>query len=152
MCWLTRVLFAAVCATLAGCGAVAIQQGQEAMPIYNNGLVLLKQGRHDAAIAEFDRAISIAPRFEAAYVSRGDAYAAKGDHDRAIAAYTTLLAMTKLPGSAHIRRARVYFAKADYACAWDDVDAALRLGADPKLNAEFDALIKQLQAASGREK
>lgn len=50
-----------------------------------DGLSRAWQGDLDGAIAEFDRAIAIAPRLSIAYLNRGLAYRDKGQSDRALA-------------------------------------------------------------------
>jgi len=66
---------------LAGCGNI------ESDKLYNQGTELLKKGQYDQAIANFDKAIEINPRYAEAYNNRGIAYTKKGQYDKAISDY-----------------------------------------------------------------
>src|SRR5580692_11801257 len=67
---------------LAGCTAL-IQSGREsvadlAIDYYNRGNAYNRTGRHDAAIADYVKAIALNPDFAAAYGNRGSAYGRDG--------------------------------------------------------------------------
>ena len=49
------------------------------------GVVFLKQGQNDRAIADFNEAVERDPNFAKAYCNRGVAYAQKGQFDQALA-------------------------------------------------------------------
>jgi tetratricopeptide (TPR) repeat protein len=81
--------------TLLAIGAVATQDAiaQEtplpnAQAYYKRGLDHYNRADTDRAIADFDQAIKVDPKFAKAYLKRGVAYDDKGDIDRAIADYT----------------------------------------------------------------
>ncbi len=52
------------------------------------GLAYDAKNNHDRAIADFNEAIRLNPKYTFAFNNRGNAYDAKNDHDRAIADYT----------------------------------------------------------------
>jgi tetratricopeptide (TPR) repeat protein len=56
--------------------------------LLNQGITFANEGQYDKAIAYFDKAIEINPRFAKAYYIRGRAYYYKGWYDKAIADFT----------------------------------------------------------------
>ena len=74
---------------ISGCTA-AIESGrwsgQELAWAFNNrGLAYQDKHDYDRAIADYDEAIRLDPKYDPAFNNRGAAYLAKGGHDRAIA-------------------------------------------------------------------
>ncbi len=57
------------------------------MACYNRGTLYLKKGESDDAIADYNQAIRLDPKFAKAYTNRGVAHADKGELDKAIADY-----------------------------------------------------------------
>jgi lipoprotein NlpI len=85
---------------------------------------------NDRAIADYDAAIRINPKYANAYYNRGIAWGAKGDPDRAIADYDTFLRLAPKDPSvldAHIARAGELMVKGDYARAAAGYDTAIAL-------------------------
>lgn len=97
---------------------------------YNRAIEWTARGDHDRAIADYDAAIRINPKFTDAYFNRGNAWGMKGDPDRAIADYDAALRLNPKDPSAHIARAVELMVKGDYALAVAGYDTALAL--DPK--------------------
>jgi lipoprotein NlpI len=97
---------------------------------YNRAIEWTAKGDHDRAIADYDAAIRINPKFTDAYFNRGNAWGSKGDPDRAIADYDVALNLNPKDPSAHIARAVELMVKGDYARAVAGYDTALKL--DPK--------------------
>ena len=58
----------------------------------DHGRACLDKGKHDDAIADYDKAIAINPNVALAYTNRGLAYERKGAFDRAIADYDKAIA------------------------------------------------------------
>lgn len=85
------------------------------------------KGNYDRAIADFDAALRLNPRYGEALRNRGDAWGDKGDYDRAITDYDAAIALDAKDAAAYSSRAFERTAKGDYARAIADYDTALRL-------------------------
>jgi tetratricopeptide (TPR) repeat protein len=76
---------------ISGCTAVIQSgkwKGQRLESALNNrGIAYDTKGDHDRAIADYDEAIRVNPKFAFAFNNRGTAYKNKGDPDSAIADY-----------------------------------------------------------------
>src|SRR5271154_627750 len=81
---------------------------------YNHGLAYEAKGDHDRAIANYDHAIGLDPKYASAYGGRGKAYEAKGDHDRAIADYDHEIGLDPKYAIAYYNRGLAYEAKGDH--------------------------------------
>ncbi|MES1200048.1 MAG: tetratricopeptide repeat protein [Pseudomonadota bacterium] len=79
LCWTKATAGVALQAALADCDAALTQSPDSAAIIDSRGLVLLRLGRLDDAIAAYDRALSIAPRLPTSLYGRGLAWRQKGD-------------------------------------------------------------------------
>lgn len=97
---------------------------------YSRAIEWSAKNDHDRAIADYDAALRINPRYSDALFNRGNAWADKGDPDRAIADYDAVLSLTPKDPAAHIARAVELMVKGDYARAVAGYDTALSL--DPK--------------------
>jgi tetratricopeptide (TPR) repeat protein len=61
---------------------------------YNNrGMVFLKAGKYDMAIADFDKAVALDPQYAKAYYNRGSAFDKIGRLDKAILDYKKTIAL-----------------------------------------------------------
>jgi tetratricopeptide (TPR) repeat protein len=63
----------------------AESERNRAVAYVNRGIAYYRKGDYGRAIADFDQAIRIDPKFKPAYDNRSAAYEKKGDRDRAIA-------------------------------------------------------------------
>ncbi|HXF66166.1 MAG TPA: tetratricopeptide repeat protein [Burkholderiales bacterium] len=113
----------------------AIESGQHsgealAKLHYNRGVEWAAKGDHDRAIADYDAAIRLSPKFADAYYNRGHAWAGKGDSDRAISDYEAAIRLNPKDPAAYIGRAVELALKGDYAKAAADYGEAI--ARDPK--------------------
>jgi Tfp pilus assembly protein PilF len=65
-------------------------------------------GDHDRAMADFNKAIEINPKYYYAYIFRGDALKARGQHDKAVADFTKAIAIDPNNAVAYSNRAASY--------------------------------------------
>ena len=96
---------------------------------YNRGLEYATKGQADRAIADYDSAIRLVPKYGDAYVGRGNAWGLKNDGDRAIADFDAAISINPKDKVALGSRAFEWAAKGDYARAIADQDAVIRLDA-----------------------
>ena len=69
---------------------------------------------HDRAIADYDAALKLNPKFPDAHYNRGSAWASKGDSDRAIADYDAALKLNPRDAATLAARAVEWIGKGDY--------------------------------------
>ena len=122
------LIFAAAIAS-----AAPRESESEAVAAYNRGIEAKARGEPDKAIAEFDAALEIAPRYAAAYRARADTWMAKREPGRAIEDYGRAIAIHPRDAQAHHNRAVAFRAAGEDDRALADYDVALQL--DPR-NAE----------------
>jgi lipoprotein NlpI len=130
------------CATLSGQPDLAIKHctlaiesgkvtGEELAKLhYNRGIEWAARGEHQRAIADYDSAIRLDPKFAEAYFNRGHAWANRGNSDRAIADYGAAIRLNPKDPTALASRAAEWLLKGEHARAAADFDAALKI--DPK--------------------
>jgi lipoprotein NlpI len=85
------------------------------------------KGEIERAIADYDAAIRVDPKYAEAYHNRGLLRAAKGESDRAIADYDAALRLDDKDTDVYLSRAIEWAIRGDYARAIADYDAVLRL-------------------------
>lgn len=102
---------------------------------FNRGTKWAAKSDFNRAIADYDAAIKLQPRFVDAYYNRGNAWANQGDPDRAIADYGAAIKLDPKEAAAYGGRAVEWAVKGDYARAIGDYDAAIKL--DPKSSTTF---------------
>ena len=105
---------------------LARTRGAGRAPFYlNRGAWKHKKGNYDAAIADFDAALSADPKFIIAYDYKADSLVEKGDLDGAIAAYNMVIRINPNYAAAYYSRGLVYEKKGDIALARESYHAAL---------------------------
>jgi tetratricopeptide (TPR) repeat protein len=114
---------------------------------YNRGAAFMAKGDYDQAIACFDKAIRIEPRFAEAYCNRGTAYYEKGQYDAAISDFSRAIEIEPGFAEAYYNRAVAYYDKQEYDRARQDAQKAQSLG-----HAVSPEFLKALQETAGREK
>jgi tetratricopeptide (TPR) repeat protein len=117
-----------------GCTSI-IQSSREtrrnvAIAYYSRGLAYYDKGDDDRAIAEFNEAIRLDPKFAYAYSSRGLAYDHKGDLGHADPDYNEAIRLDPKYAQAYFNRGNAYYQKGDDDRAIADYSEAIRL--DPK--------------------
>ena len=95
---------------------------------YNNlGVAWKAKGDLDQAIANYDRAIALAPRLANAYNNRGAALGAKGDLDAAIRDFDHAIELDARLAKAHEYRSLALQSRGDLGGATRDLDEAIKL-------------------------
>ena len=87
------------------------------------------------AIADYDKAIELDPKFAAAYNGRGNAWYVKQEYDKAIADYDKAIELDPKLAAAYNDRGNAWYAKQEYDKAIADYDKAIEL--DPKHAAAY---------------
>lgn len=92
---------------------------------YARGRSWSVQGRSDLAIADFDQAIALNPKFGAAFNCRGNEYFRLGDYERAIADYNEAVFLDPNPGIVYCNRAGAWLKSGEVEIALDDYREAI---------------------------
>ena len=96
----------------------------------NRGNAYMGTGDLDHALADFDRAISLAPDSAVPHNGRGIAYAAKNDFDHALADFTEAIRLAPSYALAFNNRGLLYARHQNFDRAIADYDEAIRLKPD----------------------
>ena len=109
--------------------------------VYNSrGLAYSGKGDFDRAIADYSKAIEIAPGFVAAYNNRGLAYSGKGDFDRAIADYDEAIERNPEFVEAYNNRGLAYGKKGNFDLAIANCSKAIELNPNSVVAYSFRGL------------
>jgi tetratricopeptide (TPR) repeat protein len=113
----------------------------QAINYLNRGWASNGKGDYDRAIADYNQAIGIYPKYALAYNNRGLAYYSKGDFDRAIADFSEAISIEPLPKSearinVYYNRGLAYRKKGDQDRAVADFTEAIRI--DPKNTSAYN--------------
>jgi tetratricopeptide (TPR) repeat protein len=107
-----------------GCTAV-IQSERRAWAFNNRGVAYLGKGNRDRAIADFNQAIQLEPKYVLAYTNRGIAHKSRGDFDRAIADFTEAITLDSTAALAYRNRGWAYYHRSDNDHAIGDFNQAI---------------------------
>ncbi len=92
------------------------------------GIDMLKEGKYDQALQNFQEAEKADPKEPNAYFYEGIVYRQLGKYDEAIDAFTIAASLTtddlEALAETYLRRGIVWFYKGEYGIAWDDFDEA----------------------------
>jgi tetratricopeptide (TPR) repeat protein len=102
--------------------------GAEAQDYNHRGCIYLHMGQPIEAIADFDRAIDLAPDLAEAYLNRGNAVMMTGAYDKALHSYSEALLLNPQDVQVWINRGVVLRNLGLYSLAIQSFDQALRLG------------------------
>jgi tetratricopeptide (TPR) repeat protein len=109
---------------------IRVRTGKPLAAAYTaRGSWLHKQNKDDAALADYDKALSIDSTNVEYYDYRGDSLVGKGDLDAVISNYNRAIRIDPTYAAAYYSRGKVYQAKGDIEHARESYDAAL---AQPK--------------------
>ncbi len=95
---------------------------------YSSGLEKESQGNHDGAIADFDYAISLDPKYTEAYIARGISKWANDNLDGAWKDFDLAITQDSTSGKAYYYRGLAYYDYAYYEDACMDLYQAIVLG------------------------
>jgi tetratricopeptide (TPR) repeat protein len=105
----------------------ALPEEDKAGLLIIHGTYLQQRGEFDAAITDFERAISVAPENPVAYLYRGLNYINKHDLDRAIADFTDVTKLAPNDSTAYKLRGYAYVYKQDFDHAISDLTKVIEL-------------------------
>jgi tetratricopeptide (TPR) repeat protein len=110
---------------------IEASDGNGAYSYANRGAAYAAKGDLDHAIADFDDAIRLDPKFAGAYFNRGSAYQVKGDLDRAIADFNEAIRLDPKLTAACYRRGKAYADQGDLDRGLADLKACLQRLEEP---------------------
>ena len=101
--------------------------------------------RHDLplALADFNRAIQLDPKFAPAYLQRGQAYAASGDFKRALSDADQAVKLTPTDSQAWLQRALTYLSLKQYKVCRENLEQIMKLQNDPMAIGAAISLVHQ---------
>jgi tetratricopeptide (TPR) repeat protein len=118
------ILVLSVVGGMLGCEPSARTQAVE----HNNkGVALADEGRYDEAIAEYNKAIELDPKYALAYSNRGSTYYDKKQYDLAIADSSKAIELDPNYSNAYYIRGSAYYVKKQYDLAIADYTIAIKL-------------------------
>ncbi len=91
------------------------------------GIAYLNAGQDDLALADFDKAIAVAPGNKWPYVNRGVIYHERGEYDQAIASYDKAISLKEDFAKAYSNRGNSFQAKGQFDNALADFGKAISI-------------------------
>jgi tetratricopeptide (TPR) repeat protein len=111
--------------------------------LIKQGLVFLKQSRHDEAIAAFTKAIELDPKNGEAFRERGFTNYMKDDYENAIADYSKAIFLDPMDQDAYHTRSLCQFKLKRYAESLEDCETAMSFNPQDASNFSLRSQIKQ---------
>ncbi len=106
----------------------AVKATEENDVAYNNrGTIYYEKGEYDMAIADYNKAVAISPRYIEAYYNRAKVYNATKQYELAISDYSKAIEINPKLTEAYINRGSIYKTTGQYALAISDYDKAIEL-------------------------
>jgi Tfp pilus assembly protein PilF len=99
----------------------------KARPYNNRGLAYDARGRFEQAIADYNKALEINPKYVNAYDNRGVVWARQGRFDKAVADYSQAIALSPDWAQAYNNRGAALFQQGNFSQAITDYSKAIAL-------------------------
>ena len=120
---------AAAAATLFAANRGLSPAENTAVAFNNRGVAYRGKAQYDRAIADFDEAIRLDPKFAFGFIGRGAVYALKAQYDRAIADFDQAIRLDPQQAVAFAGRGVANFSTGQFAAAAHDFEQSLSLDA-----------------------
>jgi tetratricopeptide (TPR) repeat protein len=128
----------------------ALSEDQTAETYYHRGLAYFFQHKLDAAVSDWNKALSLAPDWAMAYRQRANAFAELGRGDRARADYDRAIQLDPREPRAYFNRGLLRRAAGDVPGAVADLEQVLELRADAVLEREAESVLLDIRARQGK--
>jgi tetratricopeptide (TPR) repeat protein len=120
------------------------QDSRNVEALVYRGLAKQDQGDLDGALADYDMACAISPKFEPAVYNRGWAYMKKRDYGKALKDYSTAIALNPANARSYFFRGRALVRLGRVTAALGDMGEAIRREpAEPGMRLEIAAVLCQ---------
>ncbi|HEX5734922.1 MAG TPA: tetratricopeptide repeat protein [Blastocatellia bacterium] len=134
--------------------------GAAAREQYERGLALKREGRLSEALAKFEAALAVEPRYYRVLVAMGDVWLRVGEHERAVRAARMAIAVDPEGALAHLElshachgmqeRARIEIGATDFAKLFYDEPAPPALELTPEIFPNYKSLTRRQQIVIDR--
>ncbi len=94
---------------------------------HDRGVELQRQGRWEAAIEQYSRAVELDTKYAEAYMNRGGLWSEVGEYEKAVEDYTRVIEIDPSRADAFLQRGLAYIDMGEYDLARASLDRALEL-------------------------